>query len=878
MPRIGFLFILMFFLCNKSFAQCTLTLSTFPYNQGFESNTGSWTSGGTGNDWAWGSPSKAFITSAGGGSKCWVTGGLSGSFYNNGERSYVMSPCFDFTTLPNPIISFKIFWDCENIYDGATFQYSTDNGSTWINVGSDADPTDCMTQNWFNSPNIINLTTLASPRTGWAGSALPSSGSCQGGGGSNGWVIAKHCLAGLGGLPSVRFRFAFGAGTTCNNYDGIAFDDVKIENAPSNAANFTFGCTSTSMQYQFTNTSTLCPNNFVWNFGDPASGSSNGTGVQNPTHSFSSPGTYTVTLTISGPCNGTSTFTKTVSTIGLSLTSTNLLCAASGNGSIHATAINGNGIPTFTLQAPGTTNSTGSFLNLIPGTYTVSLTDAIGCSASATATISSSPPLVWNATVSSNITCNGLQNGTISTQATGGTGALLYSLNPTGVTNSTGQFSNLNAGIYTVTGTDANGCTIMSVFNILNPAILSLVNVIPQDILCHGNNSGQINVLFSGGTGPLNYQLLPGGNSNTSGSFTGLSSGTYTINATDANGCSNTVQVSISEPPLLVLNSIDIHQPGCNPNNDGTVTVDANGGISPLVYSIGGSFGTNNFFASMTSNTYIVIVKDANGCTVSSLALLKSINAPVFTAVTIKDIRCADNNDGTIQAIATGTAPIQLYSLSPGNVSNGNGFFVGLSAFQYTITVSDANGCTNTTLALISTPEKIQILPPEIQNDSCGIGSQNKVTIHATGGTGALTYLLQPGNISQNSPVFIGVQTGNYVVLVTDNNGCTAFTNMYIPERICCDEVFIPNAFSPNGDGRNDEFGLKGAAGIELKEFFIFNRWGQAVFKAQNLFDSWNGHFKGVDAEMGTYFYHVKYICLSTGKVYYKKGDLILVR
>jgi hypothetical protein len=96
MPRISLLFFLILISSLKSFGQCGFTVSAYPYLQGFETNTGGWNSGGVNNDWAWGSPSKAFITAAGGGSKCWVTGGLSGSFYNNAERSFVSSPCFEY--------------------------------------------------------------------------------------------------------------------------------------------------------------------------------------------------------------------------------------------------------------------------------------------------------------------------------------------------------------------------------------------------------------------------------------------------------------------------------------------------------------------------------------------------------------------------------------------------------------------------------------------------------------------------------------------------------------------------------------------------------------------------------------------------------------
>ena len=95
-------------LCCKLWAQC---ITAFPYHETFETSNGSWISGGTANDWAWGSPTKPTISSAAQGLKCWIVGGLNISSYNNGERSYVQSPCFDFTNLAHPYIHFSIFWE-----------------------------------------------------------------------------------------------------------------------------------------------------------------------------------------------------------------------------------------------------------------------------------------------------------------------------------------------------------------------------------------------------------------------------------------------------------------------------------------------------------------------------------------------------------------------------------------------------------------------------------------------------------------------------------------------------------------------------------------------------------------------------------------------
>ena len=234
-------FAYMFCFLQKANAQCATPINIFPYTEGFEATDGNWTIGGTASDWAWGTPAKPVINAAANGSnKCWIVGGLTGSFYNNGERSWLQSPCFDFTTVQHPYISFSVFWEMEQRFDGAGFQYSTNLGASWTNVGSVTDVPNCLNTNWFNYSAITNINGLATVKDGWSGNIQPTSGSCLGGFGSSQWVNAQHTIPNLAGVPNVIFRFIFGAGTTCNNYDGFAVDDVLIGEAPPSNAMFSF--------------------------------------------------------------------------------------------------------------------------------------------------------------------------------------------------------------------------------------------------------------------------------------------------------------------------------------------------------------------------------------------------------------------------------------------------------------------------------------------------------------------------------------------------------------------------------------------------------------------------------------------------------------
>ncbi|MEO6255054.1 MAG: hypothetical protein ABIO79_17220, partial [Ferruginibacter sp.] len=201
--RIIFLFVCAFCISPISNAQCGTPISTFPYNEGFESTDGSWTPGGSLSDWAWGIPAKPVINGAATGAKCWIVGGLSGSSYNDAEASWLQSPCFDFTSLQYPYISFNVFWETERRFDGAGFQYSTNNGATWTNVGSVSEPPNCLNDKWFNYSPITYLNGLATVRDGWSGNIQTTGGSCVAGGGSGNWVNAHHTLINLAGTPNV---------------------------------------------------------------------------------------------------------------------------------------------------------------------------------------------------------------------------------------------------------------------------------------------------------------------------------------------------------------------------------------------------------------------------------------------------------------------------------------------------------------------------------------------------------------------------------------------------------------------------------------------------------------------------------------------------
>ena len=161
----------------------------------------------------------------------------------------------------------------------------------------------CLTERWYNDGPIPGL----NDQDAWQGNIQSSRPPCYVSGGSAGWVTASHSVPELGGKANVMFRFVFGSSSSCNDFDGFAVDDFSIEEAPPSLASFTYNCSS-NLRVNFVNASTLCPTSFLWDFGDPASGTNNTSTLPDPTHAYTGGGTYDVSLTVYGPGYTSSTF------------------------------------------------------------------------------------------------------------------------------------------------------------------------------------------------------------------------------------------------------------------------------------------------------------------------------------------------------------------------------------------------------------------------------------------------------------------------------------------------------------------------------------------------------------------------------------------
>jgi gliding motility-associated-like protein len=276
-------------------------IRTFPHLQNFENNNHGWFNHSSLFTWVWGTPAKNLINTAGSGTKCWMLGSLSSSFYSNEVSAVLVSPCYDLSALQDPRVRFKVFWDTEKNEDGVVVFYSVNNSNPLRRLGSINSNVPCIGTNWFNSTFPIwddnNPQPTPLRQDGWTGNTTPAGTDCPPaqGGGSGKWVTASHTLniPGLVGQSIVRFFFFFYAGPDCNRFDGFALDDFVIEETPTQLS-INRECINNFELKFFTDGPCLL--SYSWNFGDPASGPDNSSAQDRPTHRFSAPGTYTVTV------------------------------------------------------------------------------------------------------------------------------------------------------------------------------------------------------------------------------------------------------------------------------------------------------------------------------------------------------------------------------------------------------------------------------------------------------------------------------------------------------------------------------------------------------------------------------------------------------
>lgn len=486
-------------------------------------------------------------------------------------------------------------------------------------------------------------------------------------------------------------------------------------------------------------------------------------------------GSYTVTVTDANGC--VSTGTATVNSIGgptLSAPWTDETCAGDNDGTITASAVGGNAPYTYDITGPVTqTNGTGSFTNLPPGVYTVTVTDNNGCTSVLNVTIAAGPvccPMTLT-TSFTDVVCNGACDGTATVTAANNVGAPSYNwldaaMNPIGQTTATA--TGLCPGTYTVDVTD-NNCTVSATVTISEPTALGYTPSI-TDLTCNGDNSGAIDIPAAGGTPPYQYSINGGPLGGTS-NFTGLAAGNYTMLVEDANGCQYTTVETVNEPPALTF-TFSTFDVSCFGLCDGSAIAIPAGGTLPYTYNWTNAIaGPNDAQANnVCAGTYTLTITDANGCFVDTTFTITEPPALVINNIIAIDETCANACDGEIHVDSPDGV---LFGINGGPMGV-DSFFLNQCPGTYLITVENANGCQITQNVTVSGPQPIVVTTsPDV---TICVGASTTIDASSTGGVAPITFIWDNGLPTGNSHSVSPAVNTVYNVYAQDANGCVSAT------------------------------------------------------------------------------------------------------
>lgn len=447
-----------------------------------------------------------------------------------------------------------------------------------------------------------------------------------------------------------------------------------------------------------------------------------------------------------------------------------VLCSGQNTGSATVTVTNGS--PPYTYEWSNgvvvVSNSTSNTqTGLEAGTHYVIVRDAGNCSKFATEVIVQPDEPLSVAHNVDNPNCFDSFDGSITVAVSGGTPNYTYNWS-SGET--TPNITNLDAGNYTLTLTDDNGCQVVETYNLTKPDAISS-GVTFQNVNCKGDNSGFISLDVEGGVAPYSYLWSTG---NTTSSAYDLPAGTYDVLITDFNNCTRNESIEILEPSQILSVSESITDASCFGDSTGLIDVTPSGGTSPYFYTwYNADFNVINQSVSQLSNVpagdYTLLLKDSLNCTDT---LTYTINQPddLNYDFDIQNVLCNGMPEGQILLNISGATPPYSYFWSNGGTTNP---LINLFAGDYSVTIIDDNNCEYVLNATVSQPFEALMVSTEVDDVKCFGDSTGSILAVPSGGTSPYTYLWSDGSTNEE---LINVPIGSYTVTTTDANNCVYYT------------------------------------------------------------------------------------------------------
>ena len=491
--------------------------------------------------------------------------------------------------------------------------------------------------------------------------------------------------------------------------------------------------------------------------------------------------TYTVTVHDAGGCSGTASESITQpAALNVSVTPVSASCGSS-TGSATATATGGTSAYSYTWSNAATgATATG----LAPNTYTLTVTDAHSCTATAQTVVSNSGSLNVVAT-GTNADCNGALTGSASVNVSGSVGTITYHWSNGA---STATVSNIAAGTYTVTVSDVGGCSGTSSASVSQPAALN-VSVTSTNSGC-GAPNGSAAASVSGGTSAYTYMWS---NAATTATISGLPAATYSLTVTDNHLCTATSSAVITNSGQLNITT-STTSTSCTGGATGSANAVVNGGTSPFSYA----WSNSNTTASITgvaAGSYTVTITDHSGCSGTASAVVTA-GIPLNINTVASDLKCFNDVNGAASVnVATGTSPYQ-YAWNNGLTTD---TITGLAAGSYYVTVTDAHNCQAIDSVILTQPNAITIFISATQITCTGL-TNGGASVHATGGTPLFSYLWSTGS---TSTAIGNLAPGSYALTLTDANSCTSVANFNIsnPVPITAINTIVNDSCPGSSDG-----------------------------------------------------------------------------
>lgn len=494
-----------------------------------------------------------------------------------------------------------------------------------------------------------------------------------------------------------------------------------------------------------------------------------------------SAGSYILHVKDNNGCTHDTTITLTLSQVPIitALNITNPSCSFPNAGSISTNATSGT--PPLSYSINGGAYQPGIvFPNLASGTYTITVKDANNCTISSTAILNSSNTLSFSTFSKQNVGCGGAPLGSINAVANNGNPVYQYSLNGAPY-QASGNYTGLAAGTYTITGKDASNCTVSSIVTITSSSIVVISSVIKTNSTCFSPGNGTITISGNVSAPPASY-FFNFGQSNTTGIFTGIVAGTYTVSIYDANGCHKDSVVTItSAPPLFFINPV-IVPPPCS-GGLGSISMQGAGGIPPFTYSLNaGSYGGSTSWTGLPAGTYTVHLKDANNCIHDTIIYLIQPPPINITGMALSNAACNNAATGSINISANGGLAPYTFSLNAGSYS-GTNTFTNLASGTYTVHVKDANNCVKDTVVSLNNNGNFYVTSISGVMPNCFGGNDGSASITVTGGVLAYQYAINASTFGASN-TFTGLATGFYTIHAIDNSGCSKDTVIYLSQPI----------------------------------------------------------------------------------------------